>query len=168
MKQAVVQPTHELDAQGYLVRLPDEDDAAYALRTATVLHQSGQSPNTPADVEAQYDAEEPPPIMREGEETEEAFAERQKAAKEEWAQGNQKLREEAFAKSKQEADEREKARLELRKEQGFDDETRRVEEEAHATERSKRAAEDSVKRGPQPGKSPFSMYDPQPVDPIRR
>jgi hypothetical protein len=167
MKQAVVQPIHELDAQGYLVRLPDETDADYAVRTATVLHQSGMSPNSPADVEAQYDAEEPPIVMEDGEETQ-AFEERKRAAHEEWVQGNQKLREEAFAKEKQAAEEREKARLELRKEQGFDDETRRVEEEAHATERSKRAAEDSVRRGPQPSKSPQPIYDPQPIDPMRR
>jgi hypothetical protein len=106
MKQAVPETVHQIDEFGYLVRLPDETDADYATRTATVLHQSGASPNTPADVEAQYDAEEPPPLVREADEDPAAFAERERAQHDEWAQENQRLREEALATARSEEEER--------------------------------------------------------------
>ena len=164
------QNKYEFDAQGYLVREENEDDAAYNARVADVLYKEGMSPNHPDDVAEQYDEEiPPPPEMNEGESAQD-YEKRKREQKEEWGKKNADRRKEALEKEKQAENERQEARKKLRKEQGFEDdnnpnkdwdrepeshrrdsrENDRIREEAHATERSKRAEEDSHGRGPQP------------------
>jgi hypothetical protein len=61
MKQSMPETTHPIDAEGHLVKLENETDEEYALRSATVLHQTGNSANHPDLVMSQYDEPDPPP-----------------------------------------------------------------------------------------------------------
>jgi hypothetical protein len=185
---------YQFDAQGYLVREENEDDATYQARVADVLYKEGMSPNHPDDVTVQYDEAPPPELEMEEGESQQDFNTRRRERAEEIGKKNAERRNEALEKERQAENERQEARKQLRKEQGFDDdddpskdwdrepesqrresrerqmkydddldhtdkekeewnegrENRRIREEAHATERSKRAEESSHGRGPQP------------------
>ena len=115
------QNKYEFDAQGYLVREENEDDAAYNARVADVLYKEGMSPNHPDDVMSQYDEAPPPELeMNEGESAQD-FETRQRERKEEIGKKSAERRKEALEKEKQAEDERQEARKQLRKEQGFED-----------------------------------------------
>jgi Mg-chelatase subunit ChlI len=149
---------YQFDAQGHLVREENEDDATYQARVADVLYKEGMSPNHPDDVTMQYDEAPPPELEMEEGESQQDFNARRREREEEIGKKNAERRNDREPESqRRESRERQKQYDEDldhtdKEKEAWNEgrENRRIREEAHATERSKRAEESSHGRGPQP------------------